>query len=288
MSVESPLSRLIDKEDLLGKYWNRKHAVFKGAVPVEGFLDENAIQQLFDMGLLRWPYFTLLKEGVQPERSAMTRARNVGGQDVQDFADAQAVRDHLAKGATLKLSQLEDWHLPTRNMMREIETRLPAELKAYMFYTPCDNSGMLPHRDGSHVLAVQISGEKEWRLYAAPGQIDARSGLDVDADRPTDAFIMEPGDVLYLPHGYPHAATARGGTSLHLTFTITEPTPLDLVESLLSTFADSSGYLLERHYRMRLEDKADAVIKALLYHLECVDSQALVDTALRQMRQRTV
>jgi ribosomal protein L16 Arg81 hydroxylase len=286
--TEHPLSRLIGEVDLPGVYWNKKHGLFKQASPVDDLIDESAIQSILDTGLLRWPYFTLLKEGRQPELTAFTTTRSVAGQRVKGFADAQQVRKHLAAGATMKLSQLEDWHLPIRNLMREIEARLHAELKAYVFYTPCDSTGMLPHRDGSHVLAVQIAGAKEWRVSDSPDQIDARPGLNVDVNSHTDSFVMEPGDVLYLPHGLPHVATARGGTSLHLTYTITEPTPLALIESLMTTFTAAADQLPAREYQLKLEDKAEVVTKALAGHLGAVDTQVLVDTAVSQMRKRTI
>jgi ribosomal protein L16 Arg81 hydroxylase len=286
--TEHPLSRLIGEVDLPGVYWNKKHGLFKQATPVDDLIDESAIQSILDTGLLRWPYFTLFKDGRQPELAAFTTTRVVAGRKIKGFADAQKVRKLLADGATMKLSQLEDWHLPIRNLLRQIEARLHAELKAYIFYTPRDNTGMLPHRDGSHVLAVQIAGAKEWRIYDSPDQNDARPGLDVDVDSHTHSFVMEPGDVLYLPHGYPHVATARGGTSLHLTYTITEPTPLALVESLMTTFADGAHQLPEHEYQMKLADKAEVVAKALAGHLGSVDTQVLIDTAVSQMRKRTI
>ncbi|MDO0924195.1 cupin domain-containing protein [Streptomyces sp. TG1A-8] len=269
-------------------FWNKKHGLFKNASPVAGMLDETAIQEILDVGLLRWPYFMLLKEGIQPAISDFTRTRNVRGQSVSGFADAKKVRKLLDGGATMKLSQLEDWHLPTRQLMDEIESRLPAELKAYIFYTPCDNTGMLPHRDPSHVLALQIAGAKEWRIYDAPDKVDSRGGLlpDLDADSHSHSFVMEPGDVLYLPHGIPHVATARTGTSLHLTLTITEPAPLELVESLMEGFGDEADRLDSLTSGISTEDKAEAVTSALLDHLDRVDPEALVNAAVMRMRNR--
>jgi ribosomal protein L16 Arg81 hydroxylase len=287
MSAEHPLARFIDDVDLLGNYWNKRHGLFKQASPVAGLVDEDAIQSQLDAGLMRWPYFTILKEGNQPPVADFTRTRSVLGRPVSGFADPVKIRKHLAAGATMKLSQMEDWHRPIRTLMRQIESRLLAELKAYAFYTPRDNTGMLPHRDGSHVLAVQIVGAKEWRIYDAPDQIDARPGLDVDANSHSQTFVMEPGDVLYLPHGFPHVATARGGTSLHITFTITEPTPRDLVDSLMTTLAEAADRPLERPYRMGLEDKAQALNKALINHVESVDARLLIETAVGRMRRRT-
>ncbi|MER5931199.1 cupin domain-containing protein [Streptomyces sp. NPDC002054] len=251
-------------------------------------LDEAAIQEVLDVGLLRWPYFMLLKEGIQPAISDFTRTRNVRGQSVSGFADAEKVRKHLAGGATMKLSQLEDWHQPTRQLMDEIESRLSAELKAYVFYTPCDNTGMLPHRDPSHVLALQVAGAKEWRIYDAPDKVDSRGGLlpDLDPDDYSHRFVMEPGDVLYLPHGIPHVATARTGTSLHLTLTLTEPAPLELVESLMQGFGDEADRLDSTASGISTEAKAEAVTSALLGYLDRVDPEALVDTTVMRMRNR--
>ena len=282
MYTVHPLARLVDEMDLATTFWNSRFGLFKNAVPTDGLISEDDIQHMLDAGLLRWPYFTLLKQGQQPELSAFTTPRKVAGQYVKGFADARKVRGLLADGATMKMSQLEDWHQPIRSVMDAIEARLPAELKAYVFYTPCDNTGMLPHRDGSHVLALQLAGAKEWTIYDAPDQIDSRAGLDVDPNSRSHTFVMEPGDVLYLPHGFPHVATARGGTSLHLTLTITEPTPADLAAALLTTFGD------EIDLSTPDEPRAADLVAALCDHLESVDSRVLVDTAVATMRKRTV
>jgi ribosomal protein L16 Arg81 hydroxylase len=280
-----PLIDLFEAVDLIEKYWNRRPGHFEGAVPVRGLIDEAEIDSIVDLGLLRWPYFTVVHNGVQPSPAAITTSRDVIGQVTTGYADPEAVRRYLAGGATLKLNQLEDWHLPTRRLLRTLEAHLPAELMAFVFYTPSDSDGMAPHRDASHVIALQLAGTKEWRLYA--DQVDSRAGLDVDASRPTDTIVTRPGDVLYVPHGCPHAATARDGRSLHLTFTITEPTPLDLVEAVMGTWEQTGPELLLHHHRMVLTDKARAVRRLLGEHLDRVDDETLTADALQRMRRRT-
>jgi len=285
-----PLTALIDDADILGSdNWNRRHVLLKQAVPVSAFLTEDDVHRIIAMPLLRRPYFSVLKEGVWANPDLVTRVGKHDGRTVDGLVNTAGIRVALEQGATLKLNQLEDWHEPTRTLVREIEARVPAELKAYMFYTPQDNTGMRPHRDGSHVLAVQLAGRKEWRLYADPGRVDARPDLlDVDPQDSSHEFVMEPGDVLYLPHGYPHAATARGAASLHLTLTITEPGPLDLVEALLTTFSDDHQDLMREHARLRVEDKAAATADALISRLDDVATDRLLHTALSQMRRRIV
>lgn len=284
-----PLTRLVDKENILGeKNWNRRHVLLRNAVSVAKFVGEDEVQRIISMPLLRSPYFTVLKEGVWANPERVTRTEKFGDREVSGLADAVGIRQALEQGATLKLNQMEDWHQPTRALVREIEQRVPAELKAYMFYTPEDNTGMLPHRDGSHVLAVQIAGRKEWHLYENAGKAEGRPELVPDAGEATHKFVMDPGDVLYLPHGYPHAATARDGNSLHLTLTITEPGPLDLVEAFLETFTEDHSYLMGKQREMVLEDKADATVNALTVHAGQVDVERLVHTALGRMRRRIV
>ncbi|MEH1097772.1 JmjC domain-containing protein [Micromonospora sp. CPCC 205561] len=287
MPTPHPLTRLVREADVFGeRNWNSRHVLLKQALPLSAFIDEDELQRIIDMPLFRRPYFSVLKEGVWANPERVTRTETRDGVEIEGLANPTGIRQALKQGATLKLNQLEDWHRPTRDLVREIETLVPAEVKSYMFYTPQDNTGMLPHRDGSHVLAVQLTGRKEWRLYAS--QIDGRPGLDVDPDAQTHEFVMDPGDVLYLPHGYPHAATARGGSSLHLTLTITEPGPLELIEALLATFTEENDYLMRHHPRMRVDDKAAAVSRALLAHLDEVESGRLVEQALGQMRRRIV
>lgn len=86
------------------------------------------------------------------------------------------------------------------------------------------------HFDPHHVLAVQVEGEKTWRLYA--NRADAPVELPQGVDNPREWFAahrgplkqelrMRPGDVLYLPRGWYHDALATEGASLHVTFGIT-------------------------------------------------------------------
>jgi ribosomal protein L16 Arg81 hydroxylase len=264
--------------------WNKRHVLVKQAVPVSAFIGVDDIQRIIDMPLLRRPYFSVLKQGVWANVDKVTHTDRADGTEITGLATAAGIREALARGGTLKLNQLEDWHRPTRDLVREIEAIVPAELKSYIFYTPSENTGMRPHRDGSHVLAVQLVGAKKWRLYATPGRVDARAGLvDVDPGDYSHEFVMEPGDVLYLPHGYPHAASAQDEDSLHLTLTITEPGPLELVEALLETFAAEDRHQLARLF---VGDKPDAVAKALITHAQTVPADRLLSTALRQMRRR--
>jgi ribosomal protein L16 Arg81 hydroxylase len=288
MTDPHPLTTLVVDSGMFGDdNWNKRHVLVKQAVPVSAFIGADDIQHIIDRPLLRRPYFSVLKQGVWAHLDKVTHTDRAGGAEITGLATAAGIREALAQGGTLKLNQLEDWHRPTRDLVRELEATVAAELKSYIFFTPSENTGMRPHRDGSHVLAVQLVGAKKWRLYATEGRVDARAGLvDVDPDDFSHEFVMEPGDVLYLPHGYPHAASAQDDDSLHLTLTITEPGPLELLEALLETFAADNQQLMREQARLFAGDKPDAVAKALITHVQQVDADRLLTTALHQMRRR--
>ncbi len=86
------------------------------------------------------------------------------------------------------------------------------------------------HFDLHHVFAVQVEGEKTWRLYENRAEAPVSFPVD-DAEtrrwfaqtrgRLMTEVRMRPGDVLYLPRGWYHDAMTAEGASLHVTFSVT-------------------------------------------------------------------
>lgn len=85
------------------------------------------------------------------------------------------------------------------------------------------------HFDLHHVFAVQVEGEKTWRLYEnrADAPVDfpfedaeSRRWFAETRGKLMTEVRMRPGDVLYLPRGWYHDALATEGASLHVTFSV--------------------------------------------------------------------
>ncbi|MBY5775504.1 hypothetical protein HFN63_37010 [Rhizobium leguminosarum] len=242
------------------------------------------IESLLDASLLRWPYFSILQDGKSPSPTSYTKTRDVIGQKCEGFADARAIWNVIGGGATLKLNDLSDWNRGVRKLVKEIEACLNVAATSYAFLTPDKNRGMLPHRDAAHVFAFQIEGVKEWHIYANNRDNPSHAGLDVDAIRPIDVIGLEPGDVLYLPHGLPHDAFARQGRSFHLTVTACEPSPEDLLEGLLKQFKETYPDLIHRHHAYSLPEKCDIVRNRLLSLVRSDRSIAWLESALAHRR----
>lgn len=86
------------------------------------------------------------------------------------------------------------------------------------------------HYDLHDVFALQVEGEKVWRLYEnradspvdmPPDTPETRRWLEQSRGRVMAEVRMRPGDVLYLPRGWYHDALAQDGASLHATFSVT-------------------------------------------------------------------
>jgi hypothetical protein len=141
------------RDRLVGDAWGNSHRVLKGVISQSSLLTSAEIEDWLEASLLQWPYFTVLKQGEQPPVGSYTTVRDVIGQRRGGFADPAAISRLMAQGATLKLNQLSDWHRPTRDLARRLEEFLPTVVASYVFWTPAEQRGMLPHRDAAHVIA---------------------------------------------------------------------------------------------------------------------------------------
>jgi hypothetical protein len=277
------LTRLLRKEGITSQdTWGNRLVIGKAACEPQLLLSSGELERMLDVSLLRWPYVSLLRDGAVPDVAKYTKSRNVIGHERPGFIDGDAVRAYLRAGASLKLNRMSDWHRPSRDIRRALEELLPVAVSCYAFWTPPEGRGMLPHRDGSHVIAIQLEGLKEWRIYG--GSDRAEAGLEEVSSAPSHEFILEPGDLLYLPHGWTHEARAVGEErSLHLTFTLAEPSPEAMLEGLQATFA-AEHPLHRRFHHLGLTDRAGAAQAGLIELAQTLSDTEWVQNALAAMR----
>ncbi len=134
--------------------------------------------------------------------------------------DPVRVNQLHADGATVILSGLHERLPQLARYCRAMEAAMSARVQTNIYMTPPGNQGFNPHYDSHDVLVLQVSGTKEWRVYATPIELPLSDqgferGMDVGEE--TMRFMLEPGDTLYLPRGVAHDAVATDETSLHIT-----------------------------------------------------------------------
>ncbi|WP_328891880.1 JmjC domain-containing protein [Streptomyces sp. NBC_00316] len=275
-----------DTETFFRDHWGQQPAVFRSSADLTGLITEKEMWEEADCGLLIRPYFTSFDEGVRSAISDMTRSRTIAGQQVQGYIDSEQIKAHFAAGSTFKFSQPEHWHPRLRTLVSSLEPHFRAELESFVFLSPPGKTAIAAHMDGSHVLILQVAGVKDWVV----GRLDESSISDSDRynggvipfDRRMEV-TLRPGDVLYMPHGTPHSATARLENSIHVAVTIEEPTTRDLANVFLADLLDQPEYaeLTENHHQLTLHEQITRLRALVTRTLRASDADQVLKQAVR-------
>lgn len=195
---------------------------------------------------LRTPFLRLAKDGqVVPERR-WTGGGGVGA-TVADQVRDDRVAEQFADGATVVLQALHRTHAPIARFAAALAADLGHPVQANAYVTPPQNQGFSSHYDVHDVFVLQVAGEKRWRLHAPVVDdplrddpwTDHRAAVEARAaEEPWLEAVLRPGDALYLPRGWLHAATALGEVSAHLTIGVHVRTRAALVEQLTALVLD--------------------------------------------------
>lgn len=283
MSIKK-LAELVGQADGAGM-WNRSHLILRGAVDPAEICPPGEVHRLMTARLMHWPYLTVVKDGVQPPLAELTQTRTVAGRGAPAFVDAAALRGFLADGHTVRLQHVEDWLPAVSDLVEELARSRPVHCVGYIFFTPGEKTGLNLHRDASHVLVVQLEGTKEWTIHEPDGAGDPAAGEQPSPPGPPIRFTLHPGDVLYLPHGWPHTAYAVDAASMHLTVTMAEPEPAALRRGVAALWAQAHAAELEQRSDLHDEQaRAGWIASSLAAFGRTVRPEQVVEAALRLAR----
>jgi hypothetical protein len=218
--VAAALARCVgDPGRFVDEYWARAPLYRPGA-------DAVAYADLFSLGDVdhilssttpRYPAFRMVKEGRQLDRRSYTRSGRVGGQPVDDLADPRRVYELFFGGATIVLQSLHRFWPPLGRLGRDLELALTHPVQVNAYVTPPASQGLGVHHDDHDVFVLQVYGRKRWDVHDPDGRPE---------DRPIVAELA-PGDCLYIPRRFPHAARTAATASVHLTVGVVPTTWAD-------------------------------------------------------------
>ncbi len=115
-----------------------------------------------------------------------------------------------------------------------------ARLDDLMVSWASPGGGVGPHVDAYDVFLLQVHGQRRWRV----GKVkDAAfvEGAPLKLLRhfePTQDWLLEPGDMLYLPPGWGHDGVAEGGDCMTCSIGFRAPAAEELARELLMRLAD--------------------------------------------------
>lgn len=150
-------------------------------------------------------------------------AKSTAGTNICDLFD------NFADGKTMIVNAMHKYWPPVRELCTRLSIEMGLKTQVNMYVTPKHSTGFSPHWDDHEVFVFQISGEKFWRLYGNGPSLPRRSQHDpiaalrqrtLNPGAPVQELTMRPGDLLYIPRGCVHNASATDTTSVHLTLGI--------------------------------------------------------------------
>ena len=149
-------------------------------------------------------------------------------------------------GWTLLLQGL-DLHVPAAHaMLRQFAFLPTARLDDLMMSWASPGGGVGPHLDSYDVFLLQVQGARRWQVGHVAGHADAAGAawqpgvpLKILRDfRPQHDWVLEPGDMLYLPPGWAHDGVAVGGDCMTCSVGFRAPASQALAAELLQRMTD--------------------------------------------------
>jgi 50S ribosomal protein L16 3-hydroxylase len=188
----------ISPQDFMRRYWQRRPLLVRAAVPAvpppidrAGLFALAACDDVRSRLVARDGRNWILRHGPLPRRSfppLSTRRWTllVQGVDVR----VQAAHDLLCRFRFVGDARLDD----------------------LMVSWASDGGGVGPHVDSYDVFLLQVQGRRRWRIGPVVDPA-LQPGLPLKVLKrfvPQDDWILEPGDMLYLPPGWAHDGVAVG------------------------------------------------------------------------------
>ncbi len=193
--------------------------------------------------------------------------------------------DTMGKAPWTLLVQAVDHHVPDVAALIAPFRFVPNwRIDDVMVSFASDGGGVGPHFDQYDVFLVQGLGRRRWRIGAACDQDtpllphdDLRLLADFDA---TDEWILEPGDMLYVPPGIAHDGVAVGDDCMTYSIGFRAPSRSELVghwsDHILELLPEDDRY---RDGDAQVQDNPGEISPDALAGLHAMMSEALMDRA---------
>ena len=200
----------VSDEEFRSRYWEQQPLVIHRKDP--GFYGNLFTLQDFDDAIIRSPDY------VKMANAAISKNVSYSGSMVRGL---EAVLEDMRGGGTLVLDQLHRREPKLGTLCRVLAAELGHRFQTNLYLTPPQGRGFSAHWDNHDVFILQVVGSKSWNIEKQrrvfPGKEDKMDDEGRELRGDVDSFVLEQGDLIYIPRGFVHAAECGLEPSLHIT-----------------------------------------------------------------------
>jgi 50S ribosomal protein L16 3-hydroxylase len=218
----------ISPKTFLRDYWQKKPLLVRAALPgFQGLLTPGG---LIDLACL------------DDAQSRLITQKN-GKWDVRHGPFTSRLVSRLPKKRWTLLVQDVNHFLPeARELLLQFNFIPHARLDDLMVSYAPEGGGVGPHFDSYDVFLLQGMGSRYWQISAQQDkELVVNAPLKILRDfRPEQEWMLEPGDMLYLPPGYAHSGVAADDHCMTYSVGFRAPTYQELATQFLIYLQDNS------------------------------------------------
>ena len=233
----------ISPAEFMRKYWQKKPLLIRGAIA--GFKPLLSREVLFAMAEQEDVESRLIVETVTKPASKPAAKSSKKATVQWTMANGPIYADALpaleTPNWTLLVQGVDLHNQAAYELKNQFRFAPDARLDDLMISFATDGGGVGPHFDSYDVFLLQAEGKRLWKIGK---QKDLMLQKDVPLKilanfAPEQEFVLEAGDMLYLPPMYAHEGVAVGEC---MTYSIgfRAPAELELARELLQRFADDT------------------------------------------------
>lgn len=270
-----------DVDDFLNRYWGRapllRPAHLGGEVSFDDLASLDDLDHVVASLGLGASSLRMVKEGDALPQQRYTTAPPARRRRAEGRVNPALVYERFYEGATIVLEAVHRYWEPLADFCRELELALGHRLQVNAYVTPPGSQGLAVHRDDHDVFVLQVSGAKHWIVYDR----DRQDAVLIDQD-------LERGACLYIPKGFPHAATTGDTASAHLTVGVLTHDSIEVLRALTKLAEEEPTFQAPLHLTggadaASLRGQVAAGLDELRMWLEKVDIDELTHQVARRV-----
>jgi 50S ribosomal protein L16 3-hydroxylase len=228
MNVNLPLPLLggLSPAQFMRTHWQKKPLLIRGAVPdFKPLLTEKALLKL------------AARQGVQSRFVSKAKSWQLAQ------GPFEALPTEGAKHWSLLVQGVDMHHSAVAKLLQQFRFVPDARLDDVMISLASELGGVGPHFDSYDVFLLQAAGRRRWQISAQKdlSLVEGAPLKILQNFAPAQEYVLEPGDMLYLPPRYAHDGVALDEGCQTYSIGFRAPGVGELARELLQRLADEIG-----------------------------------------------